>query len=149
MDFPTTTHSVQEEFEMQRTRNFGAIVSERAHNFEQPPMTGRAESIAFDIGDIATRIIASVRVTEIHSRQISQIEVQDVRLSRTFVSTERHTDVSAENQSKQWNIGVRQARETLKQTTRKFVRLAVIPLARRYLADRIFHKQNIGGKRYI
>ena len=85
VEFPTTTRSVQEEFEMQRTRNVGAIGSERAHNFEQPPMTGRAELIAFDIGNIATRIIASVRVTEITSRQISQIEVQVVPSARTFV----------------------------------------------------------------
>ena len=94
-------------------------------------MKGRAESIAFDISDIATRIIASVRVTEIHSRQISQIEVQDVPLARTFVLTERHTDMSAEDLSKQWNIGVGQARETLKRTTQKIVRSAVMPLARR------------------
>ena len=64
-------------------------------------MTGRAESIAFDIVNIATRIIASERVTEIPSRKISKIEVQDVPSVRTFVSTKRHIYVSAEDLSKQ------------------------------------------------
>ena len=130
VEFPTTTCSVQEEVEMQRTRNVGAIGSEITHNLEKPPMTGRYESISFDIGNIATRIIANARVTEIPSRQISQIEVQDVPSERTFVSTERHTDVSAEDLSERWDIGLGQTIKTLKRTTQKFVRLAVMPLAR-------------------
>ena len=133
---------------MQRTRNVGAIGSKRAHDLEQPPIASRAESIAFDIGDIATRIIAISRVTEIPSRQVSRLEVQYVPSARTFVSTERHTDVSEEDLSERWNIGVGQARETLKRTTQKFVRSAGMPLARRYRADRIFHKQRLGGEWY-
>ena len=54
VEFPTKTRYVQEEVKMQRTRNVGAIGSEISHNFEQPPMAERAESIAFDIGNIAT-----------------------------------------------------------------------------------------------
>ena len=33
VEFPTTTRYVQEEVKMQRTRNVGAIGSERSHNF--------------------------------------------------------------------------------------------------------------------
>ena len=36
----------------------------------------------------------------------------------------------------------------MKQTTQKFVRSEVMPLARRYRANRIFHKQRHGGKWY-
>jgi hypothetical protein len=45
--------------------------------------------------------------------------------------------VTPEDSSEQFSIGLGQARETLKRTTQRIVRLAVMPLARRYCADQI------------
>jgi hypothetical protein len=45
--------------------------------------------------------------------------------------------------SKQWQIGLVQAKETLKRTSQRLVRSAVMPLARRYCADNMFEKKRL------
>jgi len=65
---------------------------------------------------------------------------------RKFESKETHTSVTPENLSERWWIGLGQARETLKRTAQRIVRSAVMPLARRYRADRIFEKRRLRGK---
>jgi len=57
-----------------------------------------------------------------------------------------NTSVTPEDLSERWSIGLGQARETLKRTTQRIVRLAVMPLARIYRADRIFEKRRLRGK---
>ena len=83
--------------------------------------------------------LSSAQVTE-GPRTVSVVEIQDVSTARTFESTKRHTDVSAEDLSEQWHIGIGQAAETLKCMYQKFVRSVIMPLARRNHVNRIFHK---------
>jgi len=45
-------------------------------------------------------------------------------------------------------VGLGQARETLKRTTQRTVRSAVMLLARRYWADQIFEKRQLRGKSF-
>ena len=99
-----------------------------------------------DIGDISKRLIASVKVTSI-PRQTSQVgvEVQDVPQAKTFQSKGRHSTVTAEALSERWQIGLEQAKETLKRTTQRLARSAVMPLARRYRADRRFQTKRLSG----
>eukprot|EP00957_Ditylum_brightwellii_P047756 3627903-Ditylum_brightwellii.AAC.1 len=59
-------------------------------------------------------------------------DLGDTDIPRTFQSTDRNTDVSPEDLSEQWHISVNQAMETLRKTTQKFLRSAILPLARRY-----------------
>ena len=70
----------------------------------------------------------------------------DVPLMKSFQSTERHTDVSPESLSERWNINIATAINTLKRTTQKFLRSAVLPLSRRYRADRVFYRKTLSGK---
>jgi hypothetical protein len=62
---------------------------------------------------------------------IQAIQV-DVPGHRTFVSKQRHSAVTPEELSERWNIGLEQARQTIKVTTQRGVRSAILPLSRRY-----------------
>ena len=56
----------------------------------------------------------------------------DVTELNVFQSSDRHTDVTPQQLSQRWGISVETAVKTLRQTTQKFVRCAILPLSRRY-----------------
>ena len=64
---------------------------------------------------------------------------------KTFISKDRHSAVTAEDLSDRLNISVAQAAMTLRATTRKLVRSALMPLARRYRVDRMFEANRVKG----
>ena len=64
----------------------------------------------------------------------------------TFQSTGRHTDTQHEYLSQRWHISVSQAIKTLKHTTHKLLRSAIIPLSRRYWSDQMFDWKTLSGK---
>ena len=74
------------------------------------------------------------------------ISPPDVPVLPTFQSSNRHSDVSAENISERRGISLPQAAKTLKATTQKFLRSATLPLSRRYRADRMFHRKTLKGE---
>jgi hypothetical protein len=53
----------------------------------------------------------------------------NVPSQRNFISKERHLAVTAEQLSKQWNIGMAQSKQTLRVTTQQGVRSAILPLS--------------------
>ena len=68
----------------------------------------------------------------------SILSESDMKPTRTFISKDRHSDATPEDLSERWNISVSQAMLTLRATTRKLVRSAIMPLARRYRVDMMF-----------
>ena len=130
------------------------------------------DDLLFDLSQINTRIINSVQAS--HCDTISSftynvsslktngdknktikdtnlvktldIGNNDIPLASTFQSSERHSDVSPENLSERWFISIKTAKETLKRTTQKFLRSAILPLSRRYRADRMFHIKRLQGE---
>ena len=74
------------------------------------------------------------------------IEDNDIYFHNRFHSTNRHTDVSAEYLSEKWCISIKTAQETLNKTTQKFLCSALLPLSRRYQADRMFNQKKLRGK---
>ena len=70
----------------------------------------------------------------------------DVKEIPTFQSTGRHTDTTPEDLSQRWHISIAQAIKTLKNTTQKFLRSAILPLSRRYRADRMFDRKTLVGR---
>jgi hypothetical protein len=72
--------------------------------------------------------------------------VTDVPTPNTFISDERRSDVSPESLADRWCIGIDQARLTLEHTTQRLVRSALLPLTRRYKADRIFQLPRLQGE---
>ena len=61
--------------------------------------------------------------------------LNDVPTPRTFVSKERHKNITTAELSESWLIGMSQATDTLKKTTQRIFLSAVLPLGRRYKAD--------------
>ena len=70
---------------------------------------------------------------------------EDMSLVRNFESKGRHTDVIPDYLSERWMISVKKATDTLKKTTQKFLRSAVLPLARRYRVDKMFERKTLAG----
>jgi hypothetical protein len=121
-----------------------------AHHAEQAIYHTIGNVCRFDLSrqgdddDHITRLIAN--------RPISQVQVadnhQDVPVPRTFASGKRHSDVSAQELSERWFIGLAQVHETIKVTTQNYARSAILPLSRRYRADRVFEKPLLRGDFY-
>ena len=89
-----------------------------------------------------------MKVTSAVKVNISAIDLDDVPTLRTFATKERHSAVTATKLSEQWLIGLAQATATLKSTTQKIVRSAVLPLGRRYKTDRLYHLPRLPGDWY-
>jgi hypothetical protein len=90
--------------------------------------------------DLMRRLISSLRVTggnTITARN-SNVESHDMPAERTFISKERHSSVTAEDLSERWGISFDQAAQTLKKTTQRMIRLAVMLLGRRCKADTVY-----------
>jgi hypothetical protein len=69
----------------------------------------------------------------------------DLPVMNTFQSSDRHSDVTPNDLSERWGISIATATKTLKKTTQRFLRSAVLPLARRYRADRVFTRKTLAG----
>ena len=76
-------------------------------------------------------------------RKIAQV---DVPARRTMVSTERHKKLKASEIAELWGIGPKRAEATLKATTQRGTRSAIMPISRRYRADRMFQVKRLNGK---
>ena len=101
----------------------------------------------FDLNQI-TRRISSMTVTKpVILRQDANIDPgsTDVPLMSTFSSSDRHSDVTPQDLSERWGISIATAAQTLKKTTQKFLRSAVLPLGRRYRTDRVFTRKTLAG----
>ena len=64
--------------------------------------------------------------------------IQDIPSTQTFQSKEHDSSVTSSDLSERWYIGLGQATQTLKVTTQRLMRSAILLLARRYHADRMF-----------
>ena len=108
-----------------------------------------------DIGDVKPGLaqISSVFCSKAMAeaindqRQLKSTHV-DVPAARTFVSSNRHSQVTSENLSDRWNIGLRQARQTLQVTTQKGVRSAIMPLSRRYRTDLMYQQRKLRNQKF-
>ena len=69
----------------------------------------------------------------------------DAAIPSTFQSSDRHSDVTPQSLSERWGISLAAASKTLKKTTQRFTRSAVLPLGRRYRTDRMFTRKTLSG----
>ena len=93
---------------------------------------------------VASLMSSHVQVAEM----IMPSTIQDIPLTQTFQSKERHSSITPSDLSERWYIGLGQATQTLKVTTQRLMRSAILPLARRYHADRMFIGPRIRGTIY-
>ena len=73
---------------------------------------------------------------------------EDVPSAKTFHTSERKSTLSASDLSQRWFIGLKQATQTIKSTSQRLLRLAILPLARRYRADRMYKRPRLHGVVY-
>jgi hypothetical protein len=126
------------------SRTVGAVRTKGETSYDHVDYNDGPNTQLLNIGDLSQRLIASVKVTST-TREVSQVEIQDIPQLKTFQSKGRHSSVSPEALSERWQIGLEQAKETLKRTTQRLARSAVMPLARRYRADRRFQTKRLDG----
>ena len=101
----------------------------------------------YDVRSIS-RVISDRFVAEIRVPYEADNLPPDVPLPKTFATSKRHTGVTAQELSERWLIGLAQAHETIKVTTQNCTRSAVLPLSRRYRADRVYEKPLLRGDFY-
>ena len=70
----------------------------------------------------------------------------DTAPRRTFVCDEHHAKVSADLIAERFDIGPIRAQKTLRATTQRCVRSTILPISRRYCADRIIGVKRLNGK---
>ena len=70
----------------------------------------------------------------------------DIPLRHTFISSKRHSRVTAEDLAERWLIGLNQARATMHATTQRGLRSALLPLSRRYRADKILNIRRLDDR---
>src|SRR6056300_1355920 len=84
-------------------------------------------------------------------RRVNQVQVFDPRSTdvptrATFESSDRHPRISPQILAERWGITTERASKTLQATLQQSTRSAMLPLARRYRADRMFMRPRLEGK---
>ena len=77
-----------------------------------------------------------------------QIKAVDVENRKTFVSKQRHPAINSEQLSERWSIGSNQAKQTLRVTTQRGARSAILPLSRRYRTDRMYNQKKLRNQKF-
>ena len=95
-----------------------------------------------DPATFAERLISSVQVNN------PNMDKADVPSAQTFHTKERKTTVNAAELSERWFIGLAQAEKTIRSTTQRLLRSAILPLVRRYRADRMYERPRFRGTVY-
>ena len=132
---------------------------EPAHRVEEGKLADCVSIVAVQCGDTITHCCnepwcdaQNLCPRSITERLIKEVRVPealtDVPGRRTFISKEGHSTVTAEELSERWCIGLAQARNTVQVTTQNAVRSAILPLRRRYRADRVFERPLLRGHYY-
>ena len=104
------------------------------------------EAILHDINPtlIALKELATYHNTKDQYAGASEYEQLPAR--RTFTARGRHAKVTSEAIAELWCIGLRRARDTMGATTQYGTRSAVLPLSRRYKADRMYKVKTLDAK---
>ena len=115
-------------------RNFHAPQVSALHTHPPSPL---ATDVLHDTDASASQLLARHRLSQV---------LTDLRGPPTFVTEDRRADVTPQALADNWLIGLEQAKLTLRTTTQRFLRSALLPLSRRYKADRIFLRPRLQGE---
>ena len=88
------------------------------------------EDMVFSIDRMNSKIYSLKRL-ELGKHSIDSGK-SDVKITYTFQSSDRHSDVTPQDLRELWVISILTAANTLKKTTQKFLRNDVLPLSRIY-----------------
>lgn len=155
--------SLSEEEEMAESAEFAKIHATRTISSIQEAHIGDVddtkentddddpETVLFSLGNINQRFINSVKVQDAPNKEeraahISQINtkeqdrVNDAQPKLFGTSKKRSAEIDPNQLARSWDISLEKARQTLRVTTQNFTRSAMLPLSRRYRADRFYER---------
>ena len=92
--------------------------------------------------------ISSLVVDHTSSEFASNQNMSDISVPQTFMSQDWKSFVDPDSLSDKWLIGRQQAQQTIQVTTQRGIRSAVLPLSRRYRADRFYQRKRLDGHFY-
>ena len=95
------------------------------------------QGTVYDPATFSIRLISSVQIHD--PLQLKE----DVPSAKTFHTAECKSTVSASDLSERWFIGLKQATQTIKSTSQWLLRSAILPLARRYRANRMYKRPRL------
>ena len=130
---------------MANRRQLSSIQNSLHANDQEVSTSHNDDDTIFDIDRIHRHICSMVSFSPIGTTPETKSSSTDTPLTSTFQSSDRHSDVSPESLSERWGISINTASKTLKKTTQRFLRSAILPLARRYRADRVFSRKTLTG----
>ena len=131
VQFPS--HAVEEE-----SRSTINTIQTRQEYCVEPSLVDTID----DPATFAERLISSVQVHDFN------MDKADVPSAQTFHTKEGKTTVTAADLSERWFIGLAQAEKTIRATTQRLLRSAILPLVRRYRADRMYEWPRFRGTVY-
>ena len=99
---------------------------------------------------MAALIVADIISKENTTQQVYLADDQiytmkDISMPRTFLYKNRHSSTTSEDLSEIWGLSISQDALTLKSTTHKMTRSAIMPLEQRYRADQMFEISGMHG----
>ena len=121
-DSPWDPHHIQfpsRDLEMVRINATRTHKRDQQTNNVEPGLQG----MIHDPTTLITHLISSIQV---HDPTVTK---DDLPMARTFHSAERKQNVSATDNSERWFIGLQQAAKTIKATSQRLLRSAILPLA--------------------
>ena len=96
-------------------------------------------SIELSLVVLQERMIANVKIK-------GEYDPNDLPSRNTLISHNRHAKIDASTLAHNFGIGLKQAYATIKVTTQKAVRSAILPISWQYRADRMYQIQRLTGK---
>ena len=130
---------LEEEIGTFRYISASSINNESLHDKEEQ------NASLFDLNWITRQISSIIVIKLAFLRCEANIDPRstDVPLMSSFASFDQHSDITLRNLSKDWGISTNTAAQTLKKTTQKFLRSAILLLERRYRIDRVFTRKTL------
>ena len=141
--FPKCTRTL-EEASNGRTRRLSSLHQEELSREEPLECIFNLDSIQRNISSMKQVNTTSVQKPLERDPTIDPGQ-SDAPMLQTFQSSERHSDVTPQQLSERWGISVNTASKTLSKTTQNFLCCAILPLSRRYRADRVFTRKTLSG----
>ena len=128
------------------------FLTHHAEEEEHQPQISSISSLSSSANDLTSTIHDPMTL---YSRLLSSVQVHapskspdELPSAPTFHSKSRHSSVSPQDLSEQWFIDLKKAKDTIKNTTQRILRSALLPLARRYRADWMYERPRIQGVVY-
>jgi hypothetical protein len=90
-----------------------------------------------------------IQMKELMLQQLGSYDIlheEQIPARRTHINNERHNKLSADTIAELWGIGPKKAKATLRATTQHGIRSAILPLSRRYKADRMYNMKRLQGR---